>query len=114
MENNDENNLHYAIGAASINKSWILSGWFYTDINKSRQNPYLKLISAIHNIFDDNAVENHNDDSRRVISYNFHGNGKLLNDWDNPNICPIVLLALFPYRDGGHIAPRFIKISIYA
>ena len=36
IENNDENNLHYAIGAADINELGILSGCIYTDINKSR------------------------------------------------------------------------------
>ena len=49
-ENTDENNLLYAIGSAGINESEILKGSIYTDV-KSRQNPYLKLISVIHNLF---------------------------------------------------------------
>lgn len=44
--NNDLNNLHHAIGSAGINDSGILSGCIYTDVNESRQNPYLRLISA--------------------------------------------------------------------
>ncbi|MCJ1349551.1 hypothetical protein MMC31_007792 [Peltigera leucophlebia] len=114
VENNDENDLHHAIEAAGINESGILSACIYTDVNESRQNPYLKLISAIHNLFDDNDAEHHNDDSRPVISYNFHGDGKPLNDWDNPDFFPITFPTLFSYGDAGHIAPRSIKVSLYA
>lgn len=105
VENNDKNNLHHTIRAVSINKLRILSGCIYIDINKSRQNPYLKLISAIYNLFVDNAVKDHNNDLRPFISYNLHGDGKPLNDWDNLDFFPITFLALFSYRDGGHIAP---------
>lgn len=77
---NDENNLHHAIKAASINKSEILSDCIYTNINKSRQNPYLKLIFAIYNLSDDNAMEDYKNNPRPVISYNLHNDGKPLND----------------------------------
>lgn len=53
---------------------------YYTDVNESRQKPYLKLISAIHNLFDDNATEDYNDEPRLVVSYNLHGDEKILND----------------------------------
>ncbi len=79
-ENNEENNLHHVIGSADINESGILSGCIYTDINESRQNSYLKLISAIHNLSNDNGAEDHNDETMPVISYNLHGDEKLLND----------------------------------
>ncbi len=36
IENNEENDLHHAIGSADINKSEILSGGIYTDVNESR------------------------------------------------------------------------------
>lgn len=36
IKNNDENNLHYIIGATNINKSEILSGYIYTNVNKFR------------------------------------------------------------------------------
>lgn len=62
IENNNKNNL------------------YYTNIMKSRQNLYLKLISAIYNLFDDNLVKNDNNNLKTVISYNFYRNGKLLND----------------------------------
>ena len=80
-----------------------MSGCIYKDVNKSRQNPYLILISAIHNLSDDNTAEDHNNNSRLVISYNLYGDGKLLNDWDNPDIFSIAFLALFLYGDSGHI-----------
>ncbi len=79
-ENNEENDLHHAIGSASINELGILNGCIYTDINESRQNLYLKLISAIFNLSNDNDAEDHNNKTRPVISYNLHGDGKPLND----------------------------------
>ena len=112
-ENNNENDLHYFIQVVSINESGILSGYISIDVNKSRQNPYLKLIFAIHNFFDNNAMENYNDNLRPIISYNLYGNRKSLNDWNNPDFFLIVFPVLFPYGDGGNIAPQFIKISLY-
>ncbi len=84
-KNNDENNLHYTIGSAGINESGILSGCIYTDVNESEQNPYLKLISAIHNLSndsasDDNGVEDHSVDPPPVITYNLQDDRKSLND----------------------------------
>lgn len=35
-KNNNKNNLYLIIGSAGINKSGILNGYIYTDINKSR------------------------------------------------------------------------------
>lgn len=94
VENNDENNLYHAIGAISINKLTILSSCIYININKSNQYPYLKLISAIYNLSDDNFAENHNNNPRLIISYNLCNDGKFLNNWDNPNFFPIVFLTL--------------------
>lgn len=88
VENKDENNLFSAIGAADINKLGILSSCIYTNVNESRQNLYLKLISAIHNLSDDNAVDDHNNNPKPVISYNLYSDRKPLNDWDNPNRFP--------------------------
>lgn len=113
VENNEENNLHYAIKSAGINELGTLSGCIYIDINESRQNPYIKLISVIHNLSDDNGVENHNNETRLVISYNLYDDGKPLNNWDNPDFFPIAFSALFLYGDGGHIAPRFIKVFLH-
>ncbi len=74
-KNNNENNLHHVIGFVGMNKLGILSGCIYIDINKSRQNPYLKLIFAIYNFsndstLDDNGMEDHNVDLLPVITYN--------------------------------------------
>ena len=72
-ENNEENDLHHAIGSAGIHESGILNGCIYIDVNKSKQNPYLKLISTIHNLSNDNGAKDYNNETRPVISYNFHG-----------------------------------------
>ncbi len=118
-KNNDENDLHHVIGSAGINESGILSSCIYTNVNKSRQNPYLKLISAIHNFSndsapDDNGVEDHSIDLPLVITYNLQGDKKPLNDWDNPDLFPIAFFALFAYGNGGHIAPQSTKVSLQA
>lgn len=113
-ENNEENNLHSTIGSAGMNESGILSGCIYTDVNKSRQNLYLMLIFVIHNLLNDNVIEDHNDKPRPVISYNLHSDRKPLNDWNNPDFFPIAFLALFFYRDGGNIALQSTKDSLYA
>lgn len=36
VTNNDKNNLHYTIEVAGINELGILSGYIYTDFNKSK------------------------------------------------------------------------------
>ena len=72
-KNNEENDLHHAIGSAGINESGILSSCIYIDVNKFKQNPYLKLISTIHKLFDDNDIEDHNNKTKPIISYNLHG-----------------------------------------
>ncbi len=84
-KNNDENDLHYAIGSAGINELGILSSCIYIDVNESRQNPYLKLISAIYNLSNDstpdnNGVEDYSVDPPPVITYNLQGDRKPLND----------------------------------
>ncbi len=112
-ENNEKNDLYHTIGSAGINESEILSGCIYTNVNKSRQNLYLKLISAIHNLSNDNGAKDHNDEMRSVISYNLYSNGELLNDWDNPDFFPIAFPALFFYEDDSHIAPRSTKVSLH-
>ncbi len=102
-ENSEKNNLHYAIGSVGINELGILSSHIYTNVNKLKQNPYLKLISAIHNLLNNDIAKDHNDKPKPVINYNLDSDRKPLNDWDNPNFFPIAFPALFPYRDGGHI-----------
>lgn len=79
VENNNENNLHYTIRAAGINESRILSGYIYIKNNKSKQNLYLKLIFIIYNLSDNNAIKNHNNNARLVISYNLYNDRKSLN-----------------------------------
>lgn len=80
VENNKENDLHHVFRSASNNELGILNGYIYTDVHESRDNLYLKFISAIHNLFDDNAANDYNDKLRPVISYYLFNDGKPLND----------------------------------
>lgn len=48
--NNDKNNLQHALGMVGIENTSLLSGCIYNNVDKARQNPYMKLISAINNI----------------------------------------------------------------
>lgn len=112
-KNNEKNDLDYTIGSININELEILSSYIYTDINEFRQNPYLKLIFAIHNLSNNNGIEDHNDETRLVISYNLYSNRKPLNDWDNPNFFPIVFPALFSYGDSSYIIPKSTKVFFY-
>lgn len=84
-KNNDKNDLNHTIKSVNINESGILSSGIYTDVNKSRQNPYLKLISIIHKLWndsslEDNSVKDHSIDPPLVITYNLYNDRKLLND----------------------------------
>lgn len=79
-EKNEKNKLYHIIRSVGINKSRIMSDDIYLDVNKSRQNPYLKLTFAIYNFFDNNIVKNHNDKPRLIITYNLYNSLKSLND----------------------------------
>lgn len=73
FKDNNKNNLHHAIGSAGINKLGILNDCIYTNVNRFRQNPYLKLISAIynlsnHSVSEDNKVEDYNVNPLPIIT----------------------------------------------
>ncbi len=118
-KNNNKNNLHHAIEFAGINKSGILSGYIYTNVNKSRKNLYLKLIFAIHNLSndstpEDDSAEDYSIDPLSVITYNLYSDRKLLNDWDNPDFFSIAFPALVSSGDSDHVALLYIKVSLQA
>lgn len=76
-----KNNLHYVIKAININELRISSSYYiYTNINKFKLNPYLRLISTIYNFLDNNTIKNYNDNSKLVISYNLYNYRKLLSN----------------------------------
>lgn len=79
VENNKENDIHHTIRSASINESEILSGCISINVHKSRQNLYLRLISAIYNLSDNNTIKVLNSKPKLIISYNLYNNKKLLN-----------------------------------
>lgn len=111
QDNNEKNDLHYAIVSTVINESEIFSGCIYTNFNKSRQNPYSKFSFAIYNLFNDNSAKNHNDKQKLVINCNLYGDKKLLNDWNDPDLFRNAFFALFFYKNDGHITPWFTKVS---
>lgn len=47
--NNNNNNWYYALGISGIKNIVLWSCCIYININKTRQNSYLKLISTINN-----------------------------------------------------------------
>lgn len=72
---NDENDLHHALGTAGMENTGLSSGCIYTDVNEARQDPYLKLISAINNLQSTSStVENSdpvdNDASQPMLTFN--------------------------------------------
>lgn len=112
-EKNEENNLYHTIGFTSINELRILNSCIYTNINKSKQNLYIKLIFVIHNLSNNNSMENYNNKIRLVINYNLHDDRKALNNWNNPDFFPIAFPILFFYRDSGHITLQVTKVSLH-
>ena len=114
VKNNEENDLYHAIGFVGMSELGLLSGYIYTDVNKYRQNLFLKLISAIYKLSDDNATENHNEKPKPAIRYNLHSDGKPLNDWDNPDFFLIAFNTIFFYGNDGHIVLQSTKMSLDA
>ena len=110
--NNDENNLQHALGTAGIEDSGLLTGCIYTDVNEARQNPYIKLISAINNL--QTTATAVDDASQPMLAFNLQGNRIALNDWDNAGFFPLAFPTLFPYGNGGHCTPWRKSISLQA
>lgn len=110
--NNDENNLQHALGTAGIENTGLLSGCIYTDVNEARQNPYMKLISAINNL--QTTATAVDDASQLMLTFNFKGNRIALNDWDNAGFFPLAFPTFFAHGDGGHCTPRPKSISLQA
>ncbi len=116
---NDENDLHHVLGTAGMENTGLSSGCIYTDVNEARQNPYLKLISAINNLqTTPSTVENSdfvdNDASQPMLIFNLKGNRIALNDWDNADFFLLAFPTLFPHGDGGHCTPRPQTVSLQA
>ena len=78
--NNDENNLHHIIDFMRNNDSGILSSCIYTDVNESKQNLYLKLISTIHNFSNKHGHKDEEEETLLIIIYDDHGYSTFLND----------------------------------
>ena len=108
---NFENDLDHAITEAGIEGDAIQTGCVYSDIDDNRQNPTLKLLSAIDNT---NSGTNPSHDAHPAISYQAKGQLIPLNDWENPHYFTAAFPTLFPFGDGGHIEKRSRPLSIQA
>lgn len=80
VKNNDMNDLHHVIDFAGNNDLGILISCIYIDVNKSRHNPYLKLIPTIYNFSNRHSYANKEDKTPSIIIYNDHSYSKTLND----------------------------------
>ncbi len=116
---NNENDLYHALRTARIENTGLSSGCIYTNINEARQNPYLKLISAINNLQTTlSTIENSdlvdNDRSQLMLIFNLKGNCIALNDWDNANFFLLAFLTLFPQDNSDHYTSRPQTVSLQA
>lgn len=106
-ENNNKNDLYYIIASTNINEPDILRSYIYKNINKSKQNLYLKLIFAIYNLSNNNvsnknSTEDYEIDLSSYMSDNSYDDRKLLNNWDNPDFSLLYFLLFF-YDNSSHI-----------
>ncbi len=116
---NDENDLHYLLGTARIKNTGLSSGCIYTDVNEVRQNLYLKLISAIHNLQTTlSTIENNdpinNDASQPMLTFNLKDNCIALNDENNADFFLLAFSTLFPHGNSGYCIPRPQTVSLQA
>ena len=111
-DDNLENDLDTAIAETEIEADQLHSGCVYSDINDGRQNPTLKLLSAIDNIKSRTMPTSDN----AVLVITFHSQGRLipLNNEKNPSYFPIAFSTLFPFGDVGYLEKREQPISIEA
>lgn len=83
--NNNEINLYHLVNFGNLNNIGFLSGCIYTNINKTRQNPYLKLNLTINNIqiyliAEKNTNLFSQNSSQPIIMFNLRGNQIVLNN----------------------------------
>lgn len=62
LGNNNRNDLYYIIGSIGIDELGILRSYIYTNVKKSRQNLYLKLITTIYSFSNKHTTTNQNND----------------------------------------------------
>lgn len=72
-----------------------LNGYIYIDVNKTRKNPYIKLISAVNNL--QITAMGVNNANQLMLAFNLQGNQVVLNNWNNAGFFLLVLSTLFFY-----------------
>ncbi len=104
---NLENNMHAAISDCNESQSGFLSGCVFSNIDRTRHHPVLKLISAVNKLANDNGEK-----TELLIVYNTNGHPTYLNDWKDEYYFTGAFPMLFPFGDGGHLAKRKMAISL--
>lgn len=111
-DGNYENDLDAAIADTGIKGDHIHSGCVYSDIDDGRQNPTLRLLSAIGNI---KATTLALDTSTtKIVTYRNKGRLIPLNDWEDPHYFTDAFPCLFPFGSGGHLKQRKRPMSLEA
>lgn len=82
---NNENNFYYILGTIKMKNISFLNNCIYTNVNKAKQNPYLKIISTINNFHTTpstikNSDLDNDDTSQLMLTFNFNSNHIALND----------------------------------
>ncbi len=111
-DGNFENDLDAAIAGTGIEGDHINSGCIYSDINDQRQNPTLRLLSAVANI--QATVSTRDQPTSTTISYRSSGQLVPLNDWEDLHYFTSAFPCLFPFGTGGHLEQRKGPMSLEA
>ncbi len=109
---NSKNDLDVAIAGTGIEGDHINSGCVYSDIDDQRQNPTLRLLSAVANI--QATVSTTDQPTSTTISYRSSGQLVPLNDWEDPHYFTSAFPCLFPFGTGGHLEQRKGPMSLEA
>jgi len=106
MEGLSENDLHSALD--DMVDGTIASGVVYGDVEGQRQNPELKMVTALLKMInkprqDTANADGQEEDSTPVITWvGDHGRRVLMNDYEDSEFFTGAFPTLFPYGKGGH------------
>src|SRR6267378_2033232 len=107
MEGLSENDLHNAL--EDMAEGTIASGVVYSDVEGQRQNPELKMVTALLKMInkphqDTADVDAQEEDPTPVITWvGDQGRRVLMNDYEDSEFFTGAFPTLFPYGKGGHL-----------
>jgi hypothetical protein len=120
MDGFSENDLHNVLD--DMADGTIASGAVYSDVEGQRQNPELKMITALMAMINKPGESTSDADTRDaveipVITWIGNGHRVLMNDYEDPEYFTGAFPTLFPYGRGGHLPAsheRSIAVSLEA